>query len=259
MHPALPKTLRLQKIAAEIETQERVVRLVAASLDKPIFYDSGEVFHGFRYMKPGWRHFCLLKAVRAVSGLNACVRLCSGGFAQEIAVLVRTIAECTTHIDYIIAGLDGDRLAAAQNDYVEAYFSDFKRDSVADFGRPRVRQGKVHEVVGAHTDQMVRRLDSEGKYASVDSAKLLSNIYLTHSNYVHSRYPEVMDLFGGNPLRFHLRGMAGTPKDIENLEILETFTCSVSNALRFLVMHAKLTQPVLQDPDLADWYPPRAA
>jgi hypothetical protein len=259
MSQSLPNSLRLQKIAAEIETQERVTMLLANSLDGPIFYHSGKLSRGFRYMKPGWRHFCLLKAVRAVSGLNACVRLCSAGFSQEIAVLIRTIAECTTHIDYIVAGLEGEDLAAAQREYVEAFFADFKRDAVEDFGRPRVPQGKVHKVVGAHTDQMVQRLDSEGVFADVDSAKLLSSVCLTHSNYVHSRYPEVMDLFGGDPPRFHLRGMSGTPKDIENLEILETFTCTVSNALRFVVIHAGLKQRVLQDPDLAAWYPPRAA
>lgn len=259
MSQALPNSLRLQKIAAEIETQERVTMLLADSLDRPIHYHSGKIAYGFRYTKPGWRHFCLLKAVRAVSGLNACVRLCSGGYTQEIAVLIRTIAECTTHIDYIVAGLKGEDLAAAQQEYVDAYFADFKRDSVDDFGRPHVPQGKVHKVVGAHTDQMVQQLNSEGIFGKVDSAKLLSNVYLTHSNYVHSRYPEVMDLFGGEPPRFHLRGMAGTPKDIENLEIVETFTCTVSNALRFVVIHAGLKQRVLQDPDLAGWYPPRAA
>ena len=257
MSSTLPFGIRLQKIRAEIELQERAVQKIADSLDTPIFYRSG-LFRGFRYLKPDWKHFCLLKAVRAVSGMNACVRLADGGFTQEVAVLIRTIVEYTTHIEFILAGLVANELAEEQKKYVEAFFADFKRESHEDFSRPRIRQGQVHKAVGAHTDAMLRKVDSQ-TYAKVESEKLLSNVYLTHSNYVHGRYPEVMDLFGGDPLHFHLCGMRGTPKDLENVEILETFVVTVSNALRFLIFYMGLREEVLCDPDLAGWYPPKAA
>jgi hypothetical protein len=259
MRHALPEGIRIQKIRSEIALQERVVGILANSLDAPIYYQSGRGHRGFRFLKPSWRHFCLLKAVRAVSGLNACVRLFGGGFTQEIAVLIRTIVECTTHIEFIVAGLVDQQLAPEQEKYVASYFADFKRDAVEEFNRPRVRQREVHKAVGAHTDELVRRIDLDRAFASVDSAKLMSNVYLTYSNYVHSRYPEVMDLFGGDPMHFHLCGMRGTPKDIENLEILETFAITVSNTLRFLVLNSGLRERVLKDAELAAWYPPQAA
>ena len=44
---------------------------------------------------------------------------------------------------------------------------------------------------------------------------------LSISNYVHAKNPEIMDLYGGVPGRFHLDGMRGTPKDEENLQIID--------------------------------------
>jgi predicted GIY-YIG superfamily endonuclease len=168
MPSSLPEGIRLQKLKSEILLQERIVQTIARSLDIPIFYRLGNFNQGFWYAKPGWKHFCLLKAVRAVSGLNACVRLFEGGFSQEISVLIRTIHECTSHIDFIVAGLDGELLAAEQLKYVNAYFADCNRDAVTDFGRPRVRQGDVHNTVGAHVLYIGVTSDLERRMAQHD-------------------------------------------------------------------------------------------
>lgn len=255
----LPLGIRFKKIVAEIELQERVVHLVAASLDAPSFVENGRSPPGYRFADPGWKHFCLLKSVRAVSGLNTCAHLTSGGFNQEMVVLVRTITECTTQIEFVLAGLEGDELADAQRDFVRAYFADSERDGSGRSVRLPFRQGEVHKVVGRHTDELVRRVDLKGEFSGIESEKLHSKTYLTNSNYVHSRYPEVMDMFGGREPRFHLRGMRGTPKDFESVEILEAFAVTVSHALRYLVLVLGLVGAVRQDVELANWYPPEAA
>jgi hypothetical protein len=59
-----------------------------------------------------------------------------------------------------------------------------------------------------------------------------SNVYLSFSNYVHGKYLEAMDLYGGRPAHFHLRGMGGTPKDAENLATIDSFVDTVSKPLR---------------------------
>ena len=189
-----------------------------------------------------------------MSGINACIALAPGGFSQEIAVITRSIVECTTHIDYVLAGLSKEGLEKPQADYVAFFFSDFQRNNVSDFRRPKLRQAEVHKTVGSETDQLVRQSDVAGKFAGVDSAKLMSNIYLTYSNYVHSRYPEVMDLYGGEPLRFHLCGMPNTPKDADNLDLVECFSVTVSNALKFMVLRMQLLEKVSHYNDLAVWY-----
>ena len=79
-------------------------------------------------------------------------------------------------------------------------------------------------------------------------------MYLTFSNYVHGKYPETMDLFGGTPRHFHLRGMGGTPKDAENLAIIDSFVDTVSITFAQMVSNFRLHDLVEGDPVMADWF-----
>lgn len=244
---------RLQALSLRTEPLERFLQAFAASLPEPLHYHSGQKHYGFRFGKPDVRHFCLLKAIRAVSAFNASIALARGGYTQEIAVLMRTLIECTTHIEFVLTGLDSTgKMAPAAESYVQAYFDDYARNNSADFKRPQVRQNKVHEAVGNRLDEFAQQYAT--KFTNMKAAKRFSNIYLTFSNYVHARYPEVMDLYGGIPGQFHLRGMKGTPKDKENIETLETFFVTVSQSLMQIVLSLKLRELVLRDPLLAEWF-----
>ncbi len=234
--------------------QGEVIKLFVASVEPPIFYHSGKVHYGFRFAKPGAKHFCLLKAVRAVSGLNAAIALLDKGFTQELHVIIRTIVECTSQIDYIIAGFDNDNLKPPQKKFVDTYFSDFHRNNVDDFQRPRLRQGKVHETVGRSMREQLKGIKGGEKFSEVDASKLMSNVYLTYSNYVHSRYPEVMDMFGGMPVHFHLEGMRDTPKDAENIQQIECHLETVSLALRKMVRKFDMASELCRSPKLMEWF-----
>lgn len=83
---------------------------------------------------------------------------------------------------------------------------------------------------------------------------MYSNIYLTCCNYVHGKYPEIMDLDGGKPGHFHLRGMSGTPKDAESLEFIEAAVGTVANTLVQMVSRLKLHGLVDSDPVLSTWF-----
>lgn len=222
--------------------------LFARSLGQPFFYDSDEQHYGFRYFTPSLQHFCLLKLVRAVSSLNAMVELARSGYTQEINSIARILVECTTHIDFVLSDVSlGDEPSAAALEYVKKYFSDFARSSAADYRKPRVRQQHVHDVVGAG-------LDATSTDPTVDTEKLLSNVYLTFSSYVHARYPETMDLFGGEPGHFHVRGMLGTSKDRENLECVETLFTTVSQAAARIAQSFRLWSILESEPTLIAWY-----
>jgi hypothetical protein len=92
------------------------------------------------------------------------------------------------------------------------------------------------------------------RFANTVPAKLLSNIYLNFSNYVHGRYPEAMDMFGGEPPKFHLRGMGGTPKDDENFAMLEASIESISITLRMLVQKFGMRSMVAHGKELNTWF-----
>ena len=46
----------------------------------------------------------------------------------------------------------------------------------------------------------------------IEAARTLSKAY---SGYVHAASPQIMDMYGGDPPRFHTRGMSGTPREAE--------------------------------------------
>jgi len=92
------------------------------------------------------------------------------------------------------------------------------------------------------------------KFANVFPEKLLSNIYLNFSNYVHARYPEVMDMYGGSPLQIHLRGMSHTPKDWEMFQMVEATIESASLLFKLWIKKMNLRNITVGDSVLEDWY-----
>lgn len=210
---------------------------------------------GFRYENPDARHFCLLKAARTVSALNAAMCLAQEGYIQEIYVLIRTIAEFTTHIEFVLDPNEAEKHKAEVRRYVEAFFADTLREPGAAIVKALIPQGFVHQSLGQTLDKMAEALDDvEGRKPA---ATLYSATYRTYSNYVHGKYPEIMDLYGGRPGRFHLEGMSGTPKDIEIGEQLDTFITTVSNTFVLMVDGLAIATLIQNEPITASWYETR--
>lgn len=245
--------VQLKTLKARIGPIERFVTVLAASVPKPLFYHSGQEHYGFRYAKPGVLHFCLLKAVRSISSLNAMIALARGGYTQEIGVLVRTLVECTTHIEFVLdaVGDDGEPRSDVAK-YVKDYFGDYARNSSADFKRAQVKQRIVHKYLGEALDVVAEQNGfTEGRQPA---ETVYTNIYLTYSNYVHAKYPEVMDMYGGTPGRFHLDGMRGTSKDDENFATIDAFIDTAAIAVKLIMTKLRLHHLLESDVPLRIWF-----
>jgi hypothetical protein len=71
--------IALRTLEESVDPLERIVRLLAAHLDKPRLQRTDDNY-AFRYGSPDIRHFCLLKAARALSAFNASVELARKGY-----------------------------------------------------------------------------------------------------------------------------------------------------------------------------------
>ena len=250
----------MKRLDAEIERlRKRVFPLArllhgfALTLDLPVFHKKPTDRY-FRFERPELAHFCLLRGVRMVSALNASIELARHGFSQEIAVLLRTMIEYSTQIDFMMTSYKDGDLSPEAAEFLKAYFDDDMRGPDALKGKkgPSLIQKKLHDIIGAELDKFAAY---EGNTANrKPAAQLLSNVYLNFSNYVHGRYPEVMDLYGGTPGRFHMNGMRGTPKDVENIATLDTMINSASNCLKGMVQGLELRSIVSADIMLVEWY-----
>ncbi|SDM25382.1 DUF5677 domain-containing protein [Maricaulis salignorans] len=220
------------------------------SLPKPNF-DREQL--GYRYESPEVTHFCLLKLARAVSALNACIELYRAGYIQEVCVLIRTIIECTTHIDFVIAGRQSSTGSQRADRYLSDYFADIHRGDSAR-KTVHVRQENVHKDVARALDEALDGIPEASHYTDVDTLELLSTVYRTYSNYVHARYPEVMEMYGGSRQSFHTQGMLGTPKDQECYQIIRSYSDTISNSARSMIVYLDIGELVRSNSLLVDWF-----
>lgn len=229
----------------------RFIHTVSGSLPAPKL-KRGDNWVGFRYENPEVIHFCVLRAARIVSGLNASIELVRAGFTQEIGVVLRTNIEYVSHIDFVLASRDEQgKLSAKADKFLAEFFSDDERGS-GKAKKVKLVQQDVHKLVGERLDK-ISNAAGDGTVGRKAASDLMSNIYLTFSYYVHGRYPESMDLYGGRPGYFHLNGMSRTPKDVENIQILDSLVTAASNCFKAMTHDLKLHDLVKSDPRLKVW------
>jgi Family of unknown function (DUF5677) len=231
---------------------ERVIEIFSGLVSPPTFVHTIKDRH-FQCESPDVRHFCLLKAVRVVSSLNAAFELARKGYTQELTVLMRILSECTHHIEYVLDPDDDERHKANVKKYLQNFFEDRERDPEAEIKGVLIREKVINEQLGKTLDKIAAQYgDTKDR---VPAAKLFHRSSRAVSFYVHARYPESMDLYGGTPGRFHLRGMRGTPKDRENLETLDTFIDTASTTFVIMVQGIpELRATALKEPMLYRWY-----
>jgi hypothetical protein len=194
-----------------IDRLEKVISVFEDELEKP------ESVHGtFVYKSPTIKHVCLLKGVRIISGLNALLVLLQAGYVTEMGVLVRTIGDCINDIYFLIENFPD--ITPEVEKYLANFFS-----------------GSIDEVEILQNEKRIYRTKARKIYAS--RARLLSEhinfpvgqdmvykVYSAYSGYVHSGYPSIMEIYGGDPpYEFHLQGMKGTSRIKDWEEVLVAF------------------------------------
>jgi hypothetical protein len=190
---AMTIEVALKVLDARLDPLKRVVRLFSASLESPVLTENGGT-KGFRYSAPDVQHFCLLKAVKALSAMNAALELARSGFIQEVVVLIRTIIEATRHIEFVLDLDDSISHKETVRKYMAEYFADVDRGPGVELRREPIQQGKVHEQLGKTLDEIA---EGKGDRNRVSAKVIYKRTYRQYSGYVHGRYPEIMDLYGG--------------------------------------------------------------
>jgi hypothetical protein len=241
----------LEQLKSRIHPLARFVHTFSSTLAPPIMERS---YGGFRYATPDFRHFCLLRACRIVSALNAAIELARCGYTQEIGVLHRVVQESTSQVTAVMAQITEDnRVSGKLEAFIAEFFKDTQRgESVKPRSSAKLSQKFINELIGSQLDKFSMLAPSDAGWKS--AADLHWHIDWVFSNYVHGKYPETMDMYGGVPGRFHLSGMRGTPKDLENLQMLDALVTTASRCFIGLVQGLKLRQLLCQDAMLTEWY-----
>lgn len=157
----------------------------------------------FRYAERTIHQAIVLKLARVITGLRAVDVLLRSGLLQEQGAICRMLDEINEDIMFLVAAVTNDRVTEMHERYLAAFWAELFEDPVHHSGglkKPDVpRRRKIHAYVS-------RVLQGEAEPPSA-----LDDISRVYSGYVHAAASSIMDLYGGNPPRFHLRGMFGSP------------------------------------------------
>lgn len=174
---------------------------------EPVLYRDVGPHRQFRHATVTESLVCYLKGVKAVSTLQACVLLLRRGHAQEVGALCRMVDDLCNEIFFLLipqgeGGFSDDQLRFLENFFQEEFEkpgdplrSPQRRDTVP--------VKKIHATFGKL---------SKGELNPSDAQELLRTVHQAFSGYVHGAYPHIMEMYGGDPPRFHMSGMLGSPR-----------------------------------------------
>jgi hypothetical protein len=161
----------------------------------------------FRYANKGILEAIIQKLARNISGLNAVFVLLRAGYVQEVGVLFRTLDEIHEDIVFLATAETNGTRTERHEKYLNAFYSDpvFSRaEASLDIAKPDLVPRKK---IRAHTMSVL------GNGINVSQALVVGeSIGTAYSGYVHASSESIMDMYGGNPPRFHTEGMLGTPR-----------------------------------------------
>ena len=164
----------------------------------------------FRYTERSIHQALVQKLARSVNTLHAARLLMEYGFVQEQAALQRILDEINEDITFLAFGVIYGDITKLHQEYLKAFFEEeFDADTAlaSTQRRPMPPRKKIHAYLA--------RIDC-GSLDSSTAIEVSRTVSKTYSGYVHAASPQIMDMYVGNPLRFHVRGMLGTPRHQEH-------------------------------------------
>jgi hypothetical protein len=162
-----------------------------------------------RYSERGIPQALVQKLARYVSGLNAIDLLLLHGFVQEQGVLQRTLDEIHEDIFFLVAAITNDEITDRHEQYLKAFYDDpiLKLGSYSDrFQKPNLVPRKK---INAYMRRILHKEPS-----SIPVEEIISTAY---SGFVHASSMCIMDMCIGNPPKYYLNGMLGTPRVQEHV------------------------------------------
>ncbi len=169
----------------------------------------------FRYVERTAQQALVQKLARIITGLRAARLLLTHGLLQEQAALERVLDELQEDVSFLAFGVIRSELTDLHQSFLASFFEEeFNNpESAIDSTqkRPMVRRKKIR----AYLARVMVSGDDPSLNAEV--SRTISKVY---SGFVHAASPQIMDMYGGNPPHFRVRGMLGTPKMREYVEDL---------------------------------------
>lgn len=190
-------TLRVMESAFEVLEQQ---------VPKPIKVPFRNSFV-FRYKEQSIYQALIMKLARVVSGLHSAKYLLEKGFVQEQGVLQRILDEIGEDILFLVYGITIDEITDLHKEYLSFFYEE-------EFNIPEnpIKSSQKRGMIPRKKIRAyIARMEGSNLSPS-DGVELSRTLHKAYSGFVHGASPQIMDMYGGNPPRFHISGMLGTQR-----------------------------------------------
>ena len=195
-----------------LDRMDETLLCLASAVPKPKrvpFLDS----FVYRYAEKNIHQAIVQKLACCISSLRAALLLMDHGYVREQAALQRVLDELEEDITFLAFGVINSDITDLHSKYLDAFYEE-------EFDPAN---GK-HIATGRRTNP--RRKEVQAYLAKIygddphGGSQVIRTISKTYSGFVHAASPHTMDLYIGDPPRFHTSGVAGTYRHDEHREDL---------------------------------------
>lgn len=188
-----------------LRNMELTLSGLANRVPEPQRVPMGDSF-AFRYVEKSIHQAIVQKLARVISTLHSARILLEYGFIQEQAALQRMLDEFMEDITFLSYAVISNDVTELHHTYLNAFYEeefDKPEDSIGSTQkRPMMPRQKIRAYLA--------KIEGSGLDPSswVAVTRTISKAY---SGYVHGASPHIMEMYGGNPPKFHVSGMPGIP------------------------------------------------
>jgi hypothetical protein len=158
----------------------------------------------YRYLEKTSQQAIVQKLARLVTGLHAARLLLEHGFFQKQAALHRILDEIHEDICFLAYGLLFEKQTDVHARYLAAFYQE-EFDAETALGSTQRRKTPYRKEIQAFLAEIESQVGDPAMIAEI--GRTLSKAY---SGYVHAASPHIMELYGGDPPHFRVRGMLGS-------------------------------------------------
>lgn len=161
----------------------------------------------FRYKEQSINQALIQKLARVVSGLYAAKCLLEKGFVQEQGIMQRVLDELGEDILFLVYGLVNEDITDLHKRFLLSFY-----EEEFDIPDSPIKSSQKRDMIPRKKIRAyIAKMEGSNLNPS-DEIELSKTISKAYSGYVHGASPQIMDMYGGDPPRFHVSGMLGTPK-----------------------------------------------
>lgn len=197
-----------------LKNMEKTLRTFEKNVPPPKLVPLGDN-EAYRYTEKTIHQAIIQKLARVISGLHAARILLAHGYVQELGALQRMLDEFQEDITFLSLGAIYNDITELHVRYLDAFYEE-------EFDKPGDPVGSSQKRPMIPREK-IRAYIANSEASALDPSRgvqLSKTISKTYSGFVHGASPHIMDMYGGSPERFHVRGMQGTPRIDEHLEDL---------------------------------------